>query len=81
MHAFDVNFQLLRLAKFSSTKVTQWSGSLRVGSTAIRAMHVQVVEAKEKLQSDNPGLNWEIFFPTFIVSYFLFVFCFRNVIN
>ena len=49
MHAFDVNFQLLGLAKLSATKVTKGSGSLGIGSASVGSMHVQVVETKEKL--------------------------------
>lgn len=53
MHSFDVHLQFLGLTKLSATKVTERPSALRVGSAAVRAVHVQVVEAEEELQSDN----------------------------
>ena len=54
VHSFDVNLEFLRLTELSAAKVTQWSCALRVGRTAVRAVHIQVVEAEKELQSDNP---------------------------
>lgn len=49
MHPFYVNFELLRLAEFPSTKVAQRPGALGIGRTPISPVHLQVVEAQEEL--------------------------------
>lgn len=49
MHAFNVNFEFLRLAELPPTEVTQRSGALWIGCTAIRSMHLQVVKTQEEL--------------------------------
>lgn len=49
MHALDVSLELLRLTKFTTTKITKWTCTIRIGRTAVGAMHFQVVESQEEL--------------------------------
>lgn len=52
VHSLYVNFELLRLAEFSATKITQRSGALRISSTSISSMHFQIVQSQEKLPAE-----------------------------
>lgn len=49
MHALNVGLELLWLAKFTTTKITKWTRTIRIGRTTVCAMHFQVVEPQEEL--------------------------------
>lgn len=49
MHALDVSLELLRLAEFTTAEIAKWSRTIRIGRTAVGAMHFQVVESQEEL--------------------------------
>lgn len=47
-----MNFELLRLTKLASAKVTQGSGSVGVGTAPVCPVHVQIIQTKEKLKRE-----------------------------
>lgn len=50
MHPLDMNLEFLRLAKLSATEITKGPCTIRISTTTIRPMHVQVVEAQKELK-------------------------------
>lgn len=57
MHSLDVHLQFLRLTELSAAKIAERPCTLRVGGTAVGAVHVQVVETKEELQRHTSTLS------------------------
>lgn len=57
VHSLDVHLQFLRLTELSSAKIAERPCTLRVGGTAVGAVHVQVVETKEELQRHTSTLS------------------------
>lgn len=51
MHPLDVHFEFLRLAELAAAVVAQRPCSVRVGGTAVRAVHLQVVQPQEELST------------------------------
>jgi hypothetical protein len=51
VHSFDVNFELLWLTKLSTAKVAEGTSSLRIGTTTVSSVHLEVVETQEKLSA------------------------------
>lgn len=52
MHTLYVRLQLLRLTELAATEVADGTRSIRIGGTAIGAMHLQVVETQEELVAE-----------------------------